>query len=146
MPNGSIGRISSAGAVTNFAGLGPLTYPQGIVAGPDKALWFTSAGLRAGSIGRITTAGKLTHYTSSAINFNPATDIPAGMTVGPDGALWFSDLAGVGRITTAGKIVNYPTDEIPWAITNGPNGTLWFATSACGHPLAVPVESQAKPS
>jgi virginiamycin B lyase len=48
--SGSIGRITTAGLVTNFALFGSAN-PQGITAGPDGALWFTVVDL--GTIGRI---------------------------------------------------------------------------------------------
>ena len=51
VPNGSIGRMTTAGVLTN-------TYPGGInpiaiTAGPDGAMWFTQS--RSSGIGRITT-------------------------------------------------------------------------------------------
>ena len=42
-----IGRITTAGAITEFTGLG--NNPQGITAGPDRALWFTEAGNSTGA-------------------------------------------------------------------------------------------------
>ena len=56
--------------------------PEGIVAGPDGALWFTN--YTGNSIGRITTTGQVTTYTGTGINS------PEGMTADPDGALWFT--------------------------------------------------------
>jgi streptogramin lyase len=49
---GSIGRITTTGAVTNYAGTN-IVHPLGITIGPDGALWFTSGG--NATIGRITT-------------------------------------------------------------------------------------------
>ena len=46
-----IGRIDTDGTVTEFNGLKPSSYPQGIVTGPDGAIWFTESG--AGAIGVI---------------------------------------------------------------------------------------------
>ncbi len=80
--NNSIGRISTAGVVTNYTGPG-IDDPDGITAGPDGALWFTN--LRNNSIGRISTAGVVTNYTG------PGIDEPEGITAGPDGALWFTN-------------------------------------------------------
>src|SRR5207302_2167281 len=51
--NSSIGRITTAGTVTNYTGPG-ISQPVGIAAGPDGALWFTNPG--NSSIARITTA------------------------------------------------------------------------------------------
>src|SRR5262245_32665846 len=42
--SGKIGRITTAGAVTEFSLPNPRSEPQGITAGPDGALWFTEGG------------------------------------------------------------------------------------------------------
>ena len=81
-PNNSIGRITTAGVVTNYTGTGISDLP-GITAGPDGALWFTNYGNN--SIGRITTTGVVTNYT------DPASAGPSRITAGPDGALWFTN-------------------------------------------------------
>ena len=117
----SIGRITTAGAVTNFTGNG-IDNPEGITSGPDGALWFTNYG--DNSIGRITTAGVVTNYTGTGI------DEPNGITTGPDGALWFTNDGNnsIGRITTAGVVTNYTGIGIdnPQSITTGSDGALWF--------------------
>lgn len=71
---GSIGRITTAGAVTNYTDPS-ISDPSSITSGPDGALWFTdgedlpffvpgsvSLSTAASSIGRITTAGVVTSY------------------------------------------------------------------------------------
>ena len=63
--NNSIGRITTAGVVTNYTGTG-IDDPQAITAGPDGALWFTNFGNN--SIGRITTTGVVTNYTGTGID------------------------------------------------------------------------------
>src|SRR5205807_1069707 len=63
--NSSIGRITTAGTVTNYTGTG-ISQPEGIAAGPDGALWFTNH--KNSSIGRITTAGTVTNYTGPGIS------------------------------------------------------------------------------
>src|SRR2546429_638765 len=50
-----IGRITTAGAVTEYPIPTSNSGPYGIVAGPDGALWFTEQ--LGGKIGRITTTG-----------------------------------------------------------------------------------------
>ena len=83
--NNSIGRISTAGVVSNYTGHEHLSGPQGITAGSDGALWFTNTGNN--SIGRITTAGgghRLRGKRHRISGLDPA---------GPDGALWFTNLA-----------------------------------------------------
>ena len=99
-----------------------ISFPYGIAAGPDGALWFTNSGNN--TIGRITTTGLVTNYTA------PGIDIPWGITLGPDGALWFTNLGNntIGRITTAGLVTSYtgPGISSPWGIRAGPDGALWF--------------------
>ena len=72
----SIGRITTAGVVTNYTGTG-INDPYGITAGPDGALWFTN--FDNNSIGRISTAGVVSNYTGTGI-----TD-PYGITAGRTG-------------------------------------------------------------
>src|SRR5260221_3858757 len=76
-----IGRITTAGVVTEFTVPTAGSSPQGIVAGPDGALWFTEE--HASKVGRITTAGVITEFLT------PTASHPSAMTVGPYGALWF---------------------------------------------------------
>ena len=122
--NNSIGRITTAGAVTDYTGTG-ISNPEEITAGPDGALWFTNAG--NDSIGRITTGGVVTNYTGTGISY------PVGITAGPDGALWFTNFGNdsIGRISTAGAVTNYTGTGIssPEGITAGADGALWFTNS-----------------
>ena len=71
-PNGSIGRITTAGVQTEMAPAG-IYRPLDIVSGPDHALWFTN---QNDSIGRITTTGAAKFFTSSTIS------LPWGIAVG----------------------------------------------------------------
>jgi len=97
---------------------------DGIVAGPDGALWFTDEG--NGAIGRITTSGSYT--LQQIVSPGPSN----GITVGPDKRLWFTlSSGGVGRMTTGGKVKYFsnPPGLFPQGITTGPDGALWFAQS-----------------
>ena len=137
----SIGRISTAGAVTLYRDLG-IDGPTDITAGPDGALWFTNTETgvigHPPSIGRITTSGSVSDYTATGISD------PSGITVGPDGALWFTQggtsqvgstvtYGSIGRITTSGSVTIYTGSAIdsPSSITAGPDGALWFTND--GH-------------
>ncbi len=133
--SGSIGRITTAGVITEYPVAGS---PQelGITAGPDGALWFTTST----EIGRITTSGVLSEYPL------PANTVPSGgITAGPDGALWFAEVtetgngglanSGIGRITTLGAITEYPLanpQSAPVGITAGPDSALWFTETFQG--------------
>jgi streptogramin lyase len=129
---GEIGRITTAGVVTEFpvpavppppgspAGTQATTATlTGITAGPDGALWFTGI---PGEVGRITTAGVVTEFpvpevpppagSPAGTPSTPAT--PTGITAGPDGALWLAGIPGeVARITTAGVVTEFAVPVIP---------------------------------
>ena len=57
-----IGRITTAGVITEYSIPTNSSRPQGITAGPDGALWFTENS--GNKIGRMTTSGAITEYPS----------------------------------------------------------------------------------
>jgi streptogramin lyase len=71
--------------------------PDGIVAGPDGALWFDAGSV----IGRMTLTGEVTQYPVPNSSTAPAD---VGITVGSDGNIWFTAqsqaAAYVGRVCT----------------------------------------------
>ena len=79
-----IGRITPAGAVTEFPIPTAGSHPYGITAGPDGNLWFTE--FNANKIGRITTAGVITEFPIPT-----AGSAAYGIAAGPDGNLWFTE-------------------------------------------------------
>jgi virginiamycin B lyase len=89
-----IGRMTTAGAFTNFPTPTVNSVPVGIVTGPDGALWFTEA--TASKIGRITTAGIFIEYPTPT----PQSE-PYSIALGPDGALWFTEpsTGKIGQVT-----------------------------------------------
>ncbi len=98
---------------------------NGIVNGPDGALWFTAGYI----VGRITTAGELSYFP---VSFTPQ----GAIAVGPDNALWFTgsdgNVGSIGRITPSGSLTQYFTltaQSYPLAITAGPDGAMWFTES-----------------
>jgi streptogramin lyase len=119
-----IGRITTAGLVTEF----PVpTVDSGltvIAAGYDGNMWFTEA--TANKIGWITTSGVITEFPV------PTPDSgPGGIAARPDGSLWFTEVQAnkIGRITTAGVITEFPIPtpmSAPLWIEAGPDGNLWF--------------------
>jgi streptogramin lyase len=119
-----IGRITTAGVLSDYPLPTAHAVPFDIVAGPDGNLWFTE--LDAGRIGRITPAGVVNEFPLAA-----AAAGPTFLTVGSDGALWFSESAArkVGRITTAGAVSEIgldPTPSSPRGLAVGADGALWF--------------------
>ncbi len=120
-----IGRITTAGSVTEFAVPTAFSGPVDITAGPDGALWFTE--FTAEKIGRITTLGAITEFPLHPT----AASSPNGIAAGPDGALWFTEFNGnrIGRITTGGSVTEFPLPAqscCTVGITAGPDGALWF--------------------
>jgi streptogramin lyase len=97
---------------------------QGIVAGPDGALWLT---IPAGRIARLDTAGGNMVYTLTELG--PGRT-PEFLAAGADGGLWWTSSATgtIGRISVAGTLTEYltPSDSRPTAITSGPDGALWY--------------------
>jgi virginiamycin B lyase len=91
-----IGRITTTGAITEFAIPTASSVPVGIVAGPDGNLWFTEH--FGNKIGRITTGGSITEFAIPT-----ASSFPVGIVTGPDGNMWFTEAEGnkIGRITVA---------------------------------------------
>jgi streptogramin lyase len=129
---GTIGRITTAGAITRFGVSSGTDYPASITTGPDGALWFVNLG--GNSLGRVTTSGAFTTFQGNGIA------APQGIAAGPDGAMWFTNGPGpvigtgssIGRITVGGAVSRYgdPGLESPGAITPGPDGRMWFTDNA----------------
>ena len=64
-----IGRITTAGVITEYPIPTPAGVPDGITAGPDGALWFIE--YAGNKIGRITTAGVITEFPIPTANSHP---------------------------------------------------------------------------
>ena len=121
-----IGRITTAGVVTEFPIPTPNSDTAEIVAGPDGSVWFME--FAANKIGRITPAGIITEFPIPTPQSSPDG---SEITAGPDGNLWFAENAAnkIGRMTTSGDFTEFavPTaNSGPSAITAGPDGNLWF--------------------
>lgn len=75
-----IGRITTAGAITEYPMPSANAGAYAIVTGPDLALWFTEQ--TGHGIARITTAGTITEFPVDGGQ-------PEGIASGPDRSLWF---------------------------------------------------------
>jgi virginiamycin B lyase len=124
-----IGRITIAGAESEYAIPTPDSGPFAIVSGPDGALWFTEES--ADKIGRITTAGMISEFllTSGAQ--------PMGITAGADGNLWFVEGGAnqIGKITPTGSISVFSPLSANSGLEDiaaGSDGNLWFTESKTG--------------
>ena len=126
-----IGRITTAGTITEYSIPSSYAAPTGIVAGPDGALWFTE---QSGAIGRITISGTITEYPSRSQQW-PRRN--CGWTRWR--AVVHRSQPSIGRITTAGTITEYPCPGscYPSDITAGPDGALWFTAIGPGDSATV---------
>ncbi|MDX6254307.1 MAG: hypothetical protein QOJ11_641, partial [Frankiales bacterium] len=119
-----IGRMTSAGVVTEFAIPTAHSQPFGIAVGPDENMYFTESA--ANQIGLITPSGLIGELPTPTGGSNPSF-----ITVGPDGNLWFSEPTAnrIGSATPAG---NMQEGSVPSAgsgvrgLASGPDGNLWF--------------------
>lgn len=84
--NGSIGRSTTTGQITEFAARAS-NMIQGITAGPDGALWFADPSY--GSLTRITTTGTVTQNLLPGAGHGYGPDV-LNVVSGPDDALWFT--------------------------------------------------------
>ncbi len=143
-----IGRITPAGAVTEFNVPTANSGLNSITAGPDGDLWFTETiGFK---IGRITPAGTITEFRASL-------GAPTAIVNGPDGRLYdlesYPDKFGttfvLDTITTAGATFAYSINIAPLAslsnlsgltaagLTVGPDGNLWITFGATNQGAAT---------
>ncbi len=130
-----IGRITIAGAITEFPLPAAGSAPASIVSGPDGALWFAETA--ADTIGRIATNGTITEFPLAP---SAATSPALGaIAVGSDGALWFIGgqtpvtvgSAVIGRITTTGNVTFFTIEGGGGisGIASGPDGALWLTAA-----------------
>jgi virginiamycin B lyase len=130
---GKIGRITTAGVITE-ATINPTnTQPIDITTGPDGALWFTQGATNA--LGRIDTNLNITQFLLPTNNTGGAVlDEPNGITLGKDGNLYYTDSpAGIiGQVAVSGTNISVnqfytpTTNAGPWRIAAAPNGNIWF--------------------
>src|SRR5262249_7442498 len=123
-----IGRITTAGVVTEFGGLPAGAKPGGITSGPDGAIWWTD--IANNTINRMTTAGA----PVDAFTVPTANSEPANIVSGGDGRLWFTEFQGnkIGAVTTAGVFTEYTGLAVgagPFGLTADAAG-IWFTERA----------------
>jgi len=97
-----IGRITTAGVVTQFTVPTAGSQPLAITSGSDGNLWFTEES--GNKIGRITPTGTFTEF-----GLPTANSLPGRITTGADGNVWFTEQTNnkIGRITPAGVITEF---------------------------------------
>lgn len=85
-----IGRITTAGIVTEFALPTRGAGPAGVAVGPDGNLWFTE--FAADKLGRITTRGAIAEYAMPRRGSGPAS-----IATGADDRLWIAEAGPAGN-------------------------------------------------
>jgi streptogramin lyase len=133
-----IGRVTTAGAVTEFPFTDSRMGPGSMVPGPDGKVWFDGGINNApppvgpannSYVASITPSGAITQYAVG--NAYPL----GGLTVGPDNNLWFTYINfSIGSATTGGTITTYsPTYGNSLTIrandvVSGSDGNLWMSS------------------
>jgi len=95
----AVGKITPAGAITEFGVVGSVGFnqPVSIVAGSDGRLWFPADNAADERLGAITTAGVVTYYKTPAPS---AAFGLASFTAGPDGNVWAMEPLGENETQT----------------------------------------------
>jgi virginiamycin B lyase len=146
---GKIGRITTAGALQEFA-LPAGHNASSLAVGPDGALWFTEPNNSA--VGRITTSGAVSEIKvpgACQVGYAcPTAPRPNGIVAGSDGALWITEpifsrvlsrtsSAKLLRLTTSGTFTEFAipggasksTTPNPGKVALGADGAVWFTDS-----------------
>jgi streptogramin lyase len=120
-----IGKITTAGVITEYPIATPAANAHSITSGPDGNLWFTE--LDGHKLGKVTPAGVVTEYGL------PSSASPGDIVAGKDGNLWFAEAGtanAIARATPAGSVAEYqiPTAAAePTGMAPGSDGNIWFS-------------------
>ena len=119
--NARIGRITTAGTVTEFPIPTANAFPSDITRGPDGALWFTEGSV--GRIGRVTTGGSVTEFAVSGATAESQRHHRGARR----GAVVHRQRAGrADHHERERDAVLAVGGRRQGAITSGPDGALWF--------------------
>ena len=126
-----VGRITTAGVLTEYPVPTPSSFPYAIAPGPDGAGWFTE--YQANKIGRITMAGVITEYDMPTFGYR------TGSRQGPmERCGSRSRLDGINRITMAGVVTEFavPTPgsarTASWPVPTGRCGSRRSSAATSG--------------
>ncbi len=130
---GRIGRIDTAGRVTETANTGVGSNLRSIARGPadDCNLYVADRGQDC--IVKLNSAGQIVNLFLFAIGSGPT-----GVVAGPDGNLWFTEngFNRIGQVTTAGELkqeLPIPSPAtFPDGIAVGPDSNIWFTEAGGG--------------
>jgi virginiamycin B lyase len=134
------GKLAADGKITQYTITTAEAGAYGVVAGPDKKIWFTES--TGDKIGRLDPAsGKIDEF-----DLPTKKALARDMCVGPDGAIWFSEnvAAKIGRVTTDGKVTEFDLTKgvAPIGIATGGDGNLWFCEFKVGKMARITPEGK----
>jgi virginiamycin B lyase len=120
----NLGRITTAGVITEFAIPTAAAVAHGVVAKGTTTVFTESAANKIGVFNQT-----LETFTETVVPTQFGQ--PWGIALGPDGGFWFTENLGnkIGRLNGVGSIVEYtiPTaSSSPGAIIRGEQNDLWF--------------------
>jgi len=135
-----VGRITTAGSITEFSIPTSNSQPQFIATGADGNLWFAER--NSSKIGTITPAGAISEFAG------PTSSQPVGITSGPDNNIWFTDFAlnAVGRLipcTGVQQVTVTATATVPGDLRLD---CFFIDSGGRGFPFAVGVKPQSSTS
>ena len=123
----AVGRITPAGAITEYREGLEGGFPQSLVVGPDGNLWFGIAGSKTSgpAIAKITPQGEITRVAE----LTSKTD-PKELTLGPGGRVWWvsndGSRPGLGYVQPGGVMLQVHLPTWPGDIVAGSDGNMWF--------------------
>jgi virginiamycin B lyase len=139
------GTVSAAPLVQNFSSyaLPRSSGANGIVAGPDGNLWFTTSDQTGGNlIGRITTTGSVTLMSAPSALTKSPNAAGGDITAGLDGSIWVAERDGSASeklaidLSSQTSYALAPSAAGPAQIAPAADGSVWFTepgASQIGH-------------
>jgi virginiamycin B lyase len=141
--NGSIGRITTAGAVTHYFDFSGFAYSMTRGPAGNDSIWIAAGS----SVDAMATNGAITTFALPSPEPTPCCFIyqhgENGITVGSDGNLWITSYASacnfgchrsfdpaIERMTIGGTVTKFVSPDFAGEITAGPDGNLWFTEPA----------------
>jgi streptogramin lyase len=125
---GTIGRITTAGSISEFQLPTADAQPAGITLGPDGNLWFTESAVN--QVAKIQPSGTVTEFPATEFPLPNAASQPDDIALGSDGKLWFTEpgISSIGRIAaSAGAPVKL----------DGYLSGNWYNPSQAGHGFQI---------
>jgi virginiamycin B lyase len=129
--NSTIGRISTAGALSSYpeaAGALPYLNPAAITTGPDGAVWFSAGS----TVSRMDTATHAVTSRPTSVAGRPTCTTPSTIASGAGSSIWYGCSGRVlGHVPmTSGNPVTQIGLDTPQSLVVGPDGNTWYVNGA----------------